>query len=130
MATFSAKNARVQSGASAFVHVAEWEFTAESNNPDYRSSGTAGWVGRVAGHSQVTGSFRMFIDDATPQWASPVVMVPGVSIADLRLYEDAATFHSGPAIVDSIVPRADIDGDGIVEMTVNFSSTGAWVLNQ
>ncbi len=129
MATFSAKNATVRIGASLFLEVAEWELTDSSNNPDYRSSGTAGWTGRVAGHRDVTGSFRVFIDDTSPIWTTPQALDAGTLVSDFRCYENASRWHGGPVIIDSIVPRLDIDGDAVAEMTVAFSATGAWTFN-
>lgn len=127
MAAFSAKNAAVNKGAAAVIEVLEWELNPEQTTPDYRSSSSSGWAQRVSGFKDVTGSFRVLVDDTTPIWDTFSL---GEEVADLRMYEDAVNYHSGPAIISSIVPRADIDGDGIMEVTVNFVGNGAWTFHQ
>ena len=123
MAGQSAKNAVVKLGVTALNEVLEWNWNGSQNNPDYRSSSTGGETARVAGHKDSSGSFRVAVAASGSIWS---VLAPGDTIVDLRLHEDATLFHSGPAIVDSMEPTADINGDGLLEVVVNFSQTGAW----
>jgi hypothetical protein len=123
MAAQSAKNATVKIGGVVVVEVLEWNWNRSQQNPDYRSNSTAGETSRVAGHKDSSGSFRVAVALATSIWT---VMQPGDTVASLELFEDAVKNHSGPALIDSMEPTADINGDGLLEVVVNFSQTGAW----
>ena len=124
MAAQSAKNATIKIGGVEVVEVLEWNWNRSQNNPDYRSNSTAGETSRVAGHKDSSGSFRVAVAVAVSIWT---VMQPGDTIAALELFEDATKKHAGPAVIDSMEPTADINGDGLLEVVVNFSQTGAWL---
>lgn len=91
-----------------------------NENPDpkvYSSSSTGGQKKRVAGVSDVTGSFDVKSDSITP--------TPG-SFGTLVLTSDGSVqLFSGRVMIGEIVTNCNIETGDIVSKTVNFGRSAA-----
>ena len=121
MALVSSKTGNAKWDGSDIPHSRGWNFSAISDNKQFASSDTAGHVSRVAGHKDHNGTVRAYVESASD--------IEGVlreaDLGSLTLYEDATRFWTFPAIIDSIEVTAEIEGGEIVEVSINWSATGA-----
>lgn len=127
MATESGKNGKVMIGAATVAEITGWRWTRTSNNPAYASSGTSGRKTRVAGVADSSGSVdfkRDFADTVESEGITEGALVT------LLLYLNATTYHSVPAIIDSLSDEVDINDGETVSGSFDFSETGAPSVNQ
>lgn len=119
MAVMSAKSATLSYGAGptlqADVRNVQWTETNDVNV--YASSSTAGLKKRVAGHSDLSGSFEVYSD------AVAAGLQEGETIA-LTVKPDGTTAHPSMSatscVIESIAYNVPIEGGGLISAVVNF----------
>ena len=124
MTLISGKTGNAQIAGSDLLDVTGWNFTPTSNNPSYASSDTNGYKRRLGGVKDASGSVTVKWDDSASPYTQSGFDV-GVLIS-FNLFTDGSQKYIVPGIIDSVGVTVDINDGEIVEMTIDFSSDGAW----
>ena len=114
-------NAYAKFGATTLPHVRSWSLSVVADNPEFGSSSTAGWKGRVVGMRDASGSIECYGDDTERINA---ILKPQ-DTGTIELYENATLKWSIPAIIDSVDVEGNPESGDPVSVTINFSATGA-----
>lgn len=120
MAVLSSKNGKVIWNGVTLVEARGWTLEQVSELHAYASNTSAGHRLRVAGHTDWTGTFRLY-QDSVAQVTDNIAV--GQS-ATLALHEDGTLNWSGTAMIASISPAIDIEAGDIAAYDVAFEANG------
>lgn len=110
----SAKNGTVDWGG-AVADVTDIKISESSDVKEYASSSTAGAKGRIAGHSDTTGSFTVLTDDTS-------LFEEGDSGTLVITSDGAVEMFNGNAIILSVEYGVPVSDGGPCEVNVSWGA--------
>lgn len=108
-------------GTAAIVGMSEWSIDFSNSAVTTTAFGDV-WEDRISGILSWSGSFSGNRDTDTSQTTLVNGALAG-SVIGLRLYDAAATYWSGSAILTGMGPSIAVDGKG--DMSFDFDGKGA-----
>ena len=115
-------NKALKVSGTGLYEVLKWTFNPKAKNPAYASNKTGGYMYRVAGIKDGSGSCEGKYVPSQPIMATVDV---GTAVT-LDAYLTATVFYAIPAIVDSLKIDVDLNTGEFVSWTMDFSTVGAW----
>lgn len=117
------KRGTITVSSSELYHVRNWSFTPTNSVPGWVSNQTAGYVDRVEGTNDGSGSFMANVD---PGGTVPVRKGQKVTLKLCQNTEVDVNYITVPAIIASVAHGVDNDSGIVVSYTASFNTCGAW----
>ena len=122
MSMLSGQDGKVIADAVEVANITRWKFDTKSNTVAYASSATSGFRQRLPGVRHGSGTILFVLNAASPVQDQ---LAEGDEVT-LRLYVDADSFYSVPAVIETLSLDVDVDSGDPVDGQFKFATAGAW----
>ena len=124
MPMLSGQDGKIIADSVEVANITRWKFETKSNTLAYASSATGGFRERLPGVRHGSGTVLFVLSDAAPV---PDQLADGDQVT-LKLYVDADSFYSVPAVIETLSLDVNVDTGNPVDGQFKFATAGAWTL--